>query len=281
MDNQNLKTQFSELAYEYSKRIQELQTEEQLSLRESYNVNPVKTIKDYIQKSDNETFKKLDDMSIDYIAKSKYFNDKYNNLIKDSMDNFMQKAVDRINEINKVKSKDGQFIEINFCEKWFDEPIVKNGALLHPQKANEIFKEAEKDIEKLKNQALENDDYIPYSKCKMTIFTENKDVLFATNTRLDIGDGYQTDLSDFLHKECKDNFVLAAYDKSLKESIKNKVVIVEMPELENTNEVNKNQYPKEMKSDELKDYVNNTNSECENGIRNRTSGKQKEYEQSR
>lgn len=281
IENQNLKTQFSDLSYEYNQRIQELQTEEIINLRENYNVNPVKTIKDYIQKSDNETLKKLDDMSIDYIAKSKYLNDNYNNLIQDNnMDSFMQKAVDRINQINEIKSKDGQFIEISFCEKWFSEPIIKNGALLHPQRANEIIKEAEKDIEKLKIKASENNDYIPYSKCYMTIFTENKNVLFATNTRVDIGDGNQSDLSDFLQKECKDKFVLDTYNKSLKENLKNKVVMIE---LENTGKAHEreNHSPKEMKSDELKNYVNNTNSERENGIKNHIQDKQKKHEQSR
>lgn len=223
MDYAELKNKFSALSNEYMEHLQARAKEEKATFRDNYKVDPINALKDYIAKSDNEQFKALSDKEIAYIAKSDYLNSTYSKMIASDTDKFINKGIERFDAISDVKSKNGQFIEVVWCEQWFDKPIVKEGALIHPATANKIFGEAEKDIRKLKEIAEKEDEYVPYSKCKFTVFTETKDSMLATTTRMDVGDGYQSDLTSFLTEACNNEIVMEAYSKSVKERVKDKI----------------------------------------------------------
>lgn len=218
-----LKMNFNSLSYEYVERLRDVGIAEKKSLKDKYNADPINTLKECIASSSDENLKQLSDMDLAYIATSKYLSSNYGKLITTNMESFISKGAERIEHINNVKSKNGQFVEIAFCERWFEKPIFEKGALLHPATANKIIRDAEKDIIKLKEAAKANDEYIPYSKCDMCIYTEKDGTFYGTRMRIDIGDGYQTDLTSYMKENCNDKEVLDTYLKSVRERTKNKI----------------------------------------------------------
>lgn len=218
-----LKIKFNSLSYEYMDRLHDVKSMAKENVKDKYIADPIGTLKDYINKSDNENFKKLSDTDLKYISSSDYMNRSFGKYITTDMDKFLEAGVERVEHINEVQSKNGQFIEVSMCEQWFEKPIVENGALIHPSTANKILGEAEKDIAKLKEVASKNDEYIPYSKCKMTVFTKNDNTYLTTQVRMDIGDGCQSDLTSFLEQNCRNEKVMQIYSKSVKERVADKI----------------------------------------------------------
>lgn len=182
-----------------------------------------------------EQFKGLSSVQLDYIANSDYIKSKLTTLLdKDPTGKQFAEAVTaRAAAVEQVAAKNGSFVEINFCEQWTEKPIVMGGALLHPNVANAIVKQAEAEIMKLSRQAEQRGDYFPYSKCNLTVFTLNENKkLDAYHTRCDIGDGTQKSLSDFLHSETgsKESPICTAFDKAIRErGAKEKFAFNEIP----------------------------------------------------
>lgn len=260
-----MKKDFTELSCEFVNRMQDVKLMEKSTMKDKYNANPLETMKEYIKNSSNKELEKLTDKDLKYISSSEYLNSNYSKYISNDMEKFMLKGKERVEAINNIKSKNGQFVEIVNCEQWFENPILKNGALLHPVTANKIIKEAEKDIRQLKDAAKENGDYIPYSKCKFLLYTESKDSLLVTKSNIDIGDGFQSDLTSFLEKECGNTEVMEIYSKSIKERVKNK--IYEPEEKKDYKEENKNdsrphredEKNKTLSSSSLRNFVSSVN----------------------
>lgn len=280
-------SKFKALSYEYVDRLQDIKNMEKASVRDRYNADPIQTMKDYIKTSDNEEFKKLTDKDLKYIATSGYMNSNFGKLVSEDMDKFLTKGAERLEIVNDVKSKNGQFVEITYCEQWFDKPIVEDGSLIHPATANKIFGEAEKDINQLKEVAEKNGDYIPYSKCRFTLYTDTKDELLATSSRMDVGDGTQTDLSSFLEQDCSDVRVMEAYSKSVKERVKDKIFEPSNERPANAKvETQINPHGEDehttatlkLSSEELKNFVTNLADEHEQDTPNADHTKQKQHD---
>lgn len=89
------------------------------------------------------------------------------------------------------------FVEIVFSEVE-EKAYFKEGEKISFNKANTMFKEAEKEVRYKKETAKENGDYYPYLKTK---FILNIDHDNKTTMRYDIGDGFADDLKDFCKKE--------------------------------------------------------------------------------
>lgn len=219
-----LKEKFTALSEEYVDRIQEMKVLGNMTVKERYEANPVETMKEFIRDSGDERMKALTDRDLDYIAKSKYVSDNFRRDMKSDMTDFMNQAASRAAMANQVKAKNGAFVEVSLCEQWGDEPIFVDGTLAHPKTANKIIEEAEKDVRSKKMEAEKEGGYFPYSKCYVTLYTEQGDGLMATSTRIDIGDGFQKNLSDHLKQCCHNGSVLEAYSKAVKERTKDKVV---------------------------------------------------------
>lgn len=271
-DYNDIRYKLDASAYEFVERKLELANMEKASFKDRFNNEPIATMKEYIKASDNEKLQKLTDKDLKYIASSYYLKSNYGKEIATDFEKYLMRGAERVDIINDVKAKNGQFIEVAWCEQWFDKPIVESGALMSPATANKLFGEAEKDIEKLKEVAEKNDDYIPYSKCRFTIYTETKDDLLATSTRMDIGDGYQTDLTSFLSKDLSNNTVLEAYNKAVKERSLNKIYEPSKEPVAQTKDdlsdekvsANMSDNKKVFSADELKDFVSHTGDSRDN-----------------
>lgn len=219
----------------------EIASKDELDGFKAFRAKPVTYLKEMIK--ENPELGRLSDKQIQYIAKSKFVCENYGRLLDTDKNKFVSKVMERANQIDNVISKNGQFVEINFCEQWFDNPIFKSGEMLHPKIANIIVKQAEEQIGqiKLKYENAEKDEYIPYSKCHFTIYDFNKKNVVAYSDRMDIGDGGQKSFSDFLHQTVKEGDLLELFDKSLNEQ-KSKNKRYFEPEIEKENPVIKEGY---------------------------------------
>lgn len=182
--------------------------------------DPEKTVAD-MKEAFPALFKDLSPAQVDYIAKSEYIQNKLAPLLKEdaSGERFAQAVTERAAAIPQIAARNGSFVEVQFCEQWTDKPIVQGGALLHPNVANAIIKQGETQTGKLRRDAENKGDYFPYTKCRLTVFTldENKR-LDSYYTRVDIGDGYQKSLTDFIHKDIgADSPVSKAFDSAIRE----------------------------------------------------------------
>lgn len=185
-------------------------------------------------------------MQLMYIAKSEYVKNEYKSLLKNTPSLFVDHVYERAEALGKVISKNKTFVEVNFCEQWTDKAITKDGAIMHPKVADSIIKQAEVQIQGLKAEAERAGDYFPYNKCDLTVFFKCGQDLAAFRTRVDIGDGGQTSLSDHLTQLCgKESDLVTAFDKATREKgAKDKIVFNEeinaAPEkTENVKEENK------------------------------------------
>ena len=219
----------------------EIASKDELDGFKAFRAKPVTYLKEMIK--ENPELGRLSDKQIQYIAKSKFVCENYGRLLDTDKNKFVSKVMERANQIDNVISKNGQFVEINFCEQWFDNPIFKSGEMLHPKIANIVVKQAEEQIGqiKLKYENAEKDEYIPYSKCHFTIYDFNKKNVVAYSDRMDIGDGGQKSFSDFLHQTVKEGDLLELFDKSLNEQ-KSKNKRYFEPEIEKENPVIKAGY---------------------------------------
>lgn len=184
-------------------------------------------------------FEQITETDAQILSSSEYISKKANSLLNKDNEAFVSAALDYLDKFKSVLSKNGIAIEICICEQWGEEPIFTEGQLLHPKKTNEIIKKAETEIRALKVQADKENNYYPFTKCRMLLYHCPKNGnLTILETRIDIGDGEQLDLSDHLSqitnkKNKTDISFINAYEKSLRERPKK---LMELPKLDNIKE---------------------------------------------
>ena len=197
------------------------QVKEQNRRFDKFIRNPEKSIAE-LKKTFPDRFEGLSSLQLDYLAKSDYIRTKVAPLLiaDPTGQRFVEKATERADAVGRIAAKNGAFVEILHCEQWTKSPLIENGALAHPSIANCIIKNGEAEIQKLRKAAESKEDYFPYTKCKLTVFTldEDKKGLLPHTTRVDIGDGFQTSLSNFLHKELNaESPICKAFDVAIRE----------------------------------------------------------------
>lgn len=234
------KKSFTDLVISFA----EISSQSKATLKEEFVRAPLATLES--MKKDFPKLESLSSMQLMYIAKSEYVKNEYKNLLKNMPSLFVDHVYERAEALGKVISKNKTFVEVNFCEQWTDKAITKDGAIMHPKVADSIIKQAEVQIQGLKAEAERAGDYFPYNKCDLTVFFKCGQDLAAFRTRVDIGDGGQTSLSDHLTQLCgKESDLVTAFDKATREKeAKDKIVFNEeinaAPEkTENVKEENK------------------------------------------
>lgn len=208
------KTSFTVLVDSFA----EISSQSKTTLKEEFAHAPLATLES--MKKDFPKLKDLSSVQLAYVAKSDYVKKEYGNLLKNTPSIFVDRVCERAGALDKAVSKNGTFVEVNFCEQWTDKAIVKNGAIMHPKVADSIIKQAEVQIRGLKMEAEKAGDYFPYNKCDLTVFSKSEQGhnLTAYNTIVCIGDGAQTSLSDHLTQLCgKDSDLVTAFDKAARE----------------------------------------------------------------
>lgn len=194
----------------------EISSQSKATIKEKFARDPLAALES--MKKDFSKLENLSSIQLAYVAKSNYVKKEYGNLLKNTPNFFVDRVCERAGALDKVVSKNGMFVEVNLCEQWTDKKIVKNGAILHPKVADSIVKQAEVQIRGLKAEAEKTGEYFPYNKCDLTIFFKSEHNLTAYNTRVDIGDGAQTSLSDHLTQLCgKDSELVTAFEKATRE----------------------------------------------------------------
>lgn len=205
--------------------------EKKVTLKEEFDSAPLAVLEK--MKKEHSELACLSAVQLSYIAKSDYVKTEYGNLLKTDPSKFANITAKRAESLDKVISKNGVFVEINYCEQWTDKPIVQGGAILHPKVADTIIKQAEIQIQGLKAEAEKAGEYFPYNKCKLTVFSKSGAELELTTyqTRVSIGDGRQISLSDHLSQLCgKESDIVAAFDKSVRENgAKDKMIFNDVP----------------------------------------------------
>jgi len=164
---------------------------------------------------------------LDYIVKSKVISEDYSYLLRNERDvpQFVDIAAQRAFYIDDMCSKNGTFIEINNMDNIdpYNRPAFARGELCHPKYADALIQETEEFIRHAKARAKENNEYYPYSRCDLTVYTPNKNGgLNSLETALDIGDKSQKGLSDHLRQCCKtaeSKEIFRAYSNSLRDSV--------------------------------------------------------------
>ena len=215
---ENYKKDFADLSVQF----QDLTRSEQ-GLKDRFVADPMAAIES--MKKDYPQLEQLTHAQTQYLAKSEYVSRELAPMLRTDPAQFAEKAYERASQIDKVASKNGMFVEVSFCEQWTDKPIVENGALMHPKVADTIVKQAEVQIRSLRAEAENVGDYFPYSKCAITIYQAQKgEITKSYQTRVDIGDGGQSSLTDFLKqtsnaKTFASDFEKATREKGAKEKI--------------------------------------------------------------
>lgn len=199
-------------------------------LKADFEQNPQKTLE--AMKKDYPALAKLSEPQLQYLATSKFVSREFTKLLRDNPQEFVDKACERAALISKAASKNGTFVEVNFCEQWTDKPFFEKGTLCSPKIADKTVTGCEAQARGFSADAEKRGDYFPYTKCDMTIFTPNKDgKLISLNTRVDIGDGAQTSLKDHLEQLCKRGSerkeVLANFTEALTERADKRKLLVQ------------------------------------------------------
>ena len=205
------KNKFAEL----SQSFKEISSQSKQSLREQFYQSPRETLDNMV--ADYPRLGELSDFQLAYIAKSNYIEENLVPLLKNYPDKFVDEVCSRAESLENIVSKKGCFVEINTCEQWTDIPIVKEGALMHPKVAEDIIKQGEKQIRRLKAEAEKKGEYFPYNKCNITVFTKNGQFLSGYNTRVDLGDKNQESLSGHLSKVCRNSTVVDDFTRATRE----------------------------------------------------------------
>lgn len=185
-----------------------------------YETSPMKAIEKL--KKEFPQMKSLSEVEMKYIASSKFIAKEYGNLIGKDNEKFVDLAMKQVENFQETISKNKTVVEVAFCENWSDKPIFEKGTLAHPKEANKIIANAEKEIKALKKEAEKNEEYYPYSKCKLSVYSiTEKNKLSMLSTRIDIGDGSQKDLTSHLQQICENNKdtinLFANFEKSVRE----------------------------------------------------------------
>lgn len=216
-----------------------MQEKNQGSLKADFQKDPKKTLED--MRKDFPMLAKLSDPQLQYIAESKYISRQFSELLQEHPDVFVKETAERAALLHKAASKNGTFVEINFCEQWTDAPFFQNGTLCSPKLADNIIAGCEAQARALSDEAEKQGNYFPYTKCDITIFTPDKNgTLLSLNTRVDIGDREQESLKDHLEKICRnkpDREVFAKFSDALSERAdRRKLIVPNRPEEPPVNE---------------------------------------------
>lgn len=198
-------------------------------LKVSFDKKPLETLE--AMKKDYPALAKLSDPQLQYIGRSKFIAHEFSKLLRTKPQEFVDKAINRAALISKAASKNGTFVEINFCEQWTDKPFFEYGTLCSPKIADKTVAGCEKQTRTFSQIAEKRGEYFPYTKCDMTIFTPDKEgKLISLNTRVNIGDGSQTSLKDHLEKLCQRGSerkeLLANFNEALSERADKRKLIV-------------------------------------------------------
>lgn len=213
------KETFATLTVELEK---ERQTEQ--GLKDRFTAEPLATLES--MKESYPQLASLTSAQLQYVANSDYINRNFSSLLREEPQKFVDNVCQRATEIDKVTSKNGYFVEVNFCEQWTDKPIVNDGAIMHPKVADTIIKQGETQARGLKAKAEAVGEYFPYTKCSLSVFhAEKGNIDNVFKTRVDIGDGYQTSLVDHMKQISSASPILAGFEKATREQgAKEKIV---------------------------------------------------------
>lgn len=205
------KETFATLTVELEK---ERQTEQ--GLKDRFTAEPLATLES--MKENYPQLASLSSAQLQYVANSDYINRNFSSLLREEPQKFVDNVCQRATEIDKVTSKNGYFVEVNFCEQWTDKPIVNDGAIMHPKVADTIIKQGETQARGLKAKAEAVGEYFPYTKCSLSVFhAEKGNIDNVFKTRVDIGDGYQTSLVDHMKQISSASPILAGFEKATRE----------------------------------------------------------------
>lgn len=208
---ENAKDTFSALTVELEK---ERQTEQ--GLKDRFTAEPLATLES--MKESYPQLANLTSAQLQYVANSDYINRNFSSLLREEPQKFVDNVCQRATEIDKVTSKNGYFVEVNFCEQWTDKPIVNDGAIMHPKVADTIIKQGETQARGLKAKAEAVGEYFPYTKCSLSVFhAEKGNIDNVFKTRIDIGDGFQTSLVDHMKQISSASPILAGFEKATRE----------------------------------------------------------------
>lgn len=205
------KETFATLTVELEK---ERQTEQ--GLKDRFTAEPLATLES--MKESYPQLASLTSAQLQYVANSDYINRNFSSLLREEPQKFVDNVCQRATEIDKVTSKNGYFVEVNFCEQWTDKPIVNDGAIMHPKVADTIIKQGETQARGLKAKAEAVGEYFPYTKCSLSVFhAEKGNIDNVFKTRVDIGDGYQTSLVDHMKQISSASPILTGFEKATRE----------------------------------------------------------------
>lgn len=144
----------------------------------------------------------LSDMQLKYIAESKYISSTFGRLLKTDPKLFVDKVVERAQQLPLVAAKNGAFVEIRKCEQFTNPPFFSNGTLCSPAVANSIFTAAEDKSAEIIMQAEEHQESFPTTRCDYTIYVPIGNELKSFTTSIEIGSGEQRDLADNITQFC-------------------------------------------------------------------------------
>lgn len=243
------------------------------SLKEEFYTSPRQVINKLKPKYPELNF--LSNLQLSYIEKSEYIKKERLHLLNKDVDRFVKEICSRADTLNDVISKNGMFVEIRYCEKWTDNRIFFDGALMHPKCAETIIKQSEAQIRKLREDADKIGDYFPYTKCSLTIFSvsDDKKSFDTYSTRVDIGDGMQNSLSDIVRLEGHSHGNLIYYYKQAisERGIADKIAFNEA--VNNDREVSEISSPVvEPRAVSQKEWLESINESKQNAIMNSVPG---------
>jgi hypothetical protein len=205
----NLRLAFEDL----NESLKTIDSRSKTGLRMQFEHNPLATLNKMAKTC--EPLQKLSSMQLQYIAKSPYIRENLTPLLTSDPEHFAELSVSRAEEVLKVASKSGTYVEVVSCKATTDPPVFKGGELCHPKVADKIISEAETQIRKIKA----NSDFYPCTECKVAIFslTEKQNVSCYV-AALKLGDSTQSGLSDFMHKAAPDKkYLVDTLDQSIRE----------------------------------------------------------------
>lgn len=197
-------------------RVDVVQQQTKEDLKKMFSADPLKALKQ--MRKEIPQMKELSDLDIKLISKSEYVSEAYGRLLNKDNEKFAECAMKQLENLKSAMSKNGCVVEVSYCEQWTDKPIFEAGTVAHPKEANKIFAEAEKQIRALKSEAEKNDDYFPYSKCRVTVLAVGEQgKVTSFKERVDIGDGYQKDLKQVLEQSCPKSELFGQFVASTRE----------------------------------------------------------------
>lgn len=190
-------------------------------LRSEFDKDGFSTLKQMSQSY--PTLALLSDIQLKYIAESKYISSNFGKLLKTNPSLFVDKVVERAEQLPNVAARNGAFVEIRRCEQHTNTPIFTNGTLCSPAVANKIFATAEDKSAELITKAEEHQETFPTTRCDYTIYISIDGELKSFSTSIEIGSGEQRDLSDNINQFCdqpyKDGLISACQATPLSRSI--------------------------------------------------------------